>query len=162
MMLRRTLMTGIACMALANCSTITQSVTLETAKPYLIDLIGAISAAAQAYVSGPLPLPFSPLNRGTVELLTSDLQMLLQAINGAVSATDVKSLALQVLAVVNQLVPFVGPFLGPAGPVIPIAVAVITAFVQALPAPPDAPPTPPAALHAKAMTYRPQQHQESP
>jgi hypothetical protein len=140
-------------LVLLGCSTTpggTPSVSLDMAKAYLDDLVNAVSAAAQAYLAGST----TNINSATVAALVADLQALNSAVQSITDVTNIKSISLQILAAVNQVVPFVAPFLGPAGPFVPLAIAVIQAFVQSLPAPPDAPPQPPAQLHAKAMTYR--------
>lgn len=150
-MLRRNLLlaSALAPAFLIGCaSTTSPTVSLQMVQAYVSDLVNAVSAAAQAYLAGS-----SESNSPLVSSIVSELQTLNTTIQGLTDPTSVKSAALEVLAAVQQIGPFIAPFLGPAGPFIPLAVAVVEAFVQSLPAPSEAPPQPPAALHRMAATY---------
>lgn len=154
-MLRRSLLSTAAAVAvlplLVRCAGTPGAVTLGQAQAYLADAVNATLAAAQAYlVSTPKP---SAAVAATVTDLMAKLEAAQAALNGVTAVPDWKTGALEALAVLQQLSPMVGVFLGPAGPFLPVAVAVILAFIQSLPPPADAPVVPPAALHAKAMEY---------
>jgi hypothetical protein len=141
---------------LARCAGTQGAVTLEQAQAYMTDASGAVLAAAQAYLAST-----PPPNVGTadaVRALMANLEAVRQALSGAVAVADWKAGALEGLSLLQQLSPLVMVYLGPAGPVIPVAIAVIQAFVDALPPPADAPVVPPAALHRKALEYRPHHH----
>lgn len=144
-------LTALLPLAFARCANMTTpTVTLDQAKLYANDLILALSAAADTYVTSP-----GAKNIPLVLEIESDLQQLKSAIDSVESVADARSIVLQAIAFCQQLTPIVLPFLGPAAAAVPLALAVLQAFVQALPPPPEAPPTPPAALHAKALQYRP-------
>lgn len=141
----------IPVVALVDCTGTQGAVTLDQAKAYLTDAVGATLAAAQAYlVSTPPP---TAQVAATVKDLMTKLEAAASALEGVVAVVDWKAGALEALAVLQQLSPMVAPFLGAAGPLLPVAIAVVMAFVQSLPPPADAPVVPPAALSRKAAEY---------
>jgi hypothetical protein len=151
MISRRYLFPLPALLLLARCGASgSASVTLAQAKAYADDLINALSAAAQSYLAAP-----SAANKALVTSIVTDLQQAKVAIDAATAESDARGIALQIVALAQQLVPLVVPFLGPAGPYVPLAIAVIQAFIASLPPPPAAPPAPPAALHEMGLRYHP-------
>jgi hypothetical protein len=155
---RRTLLSAAALALplpfLAACGLTSSGATpLAMAKVYADDLANAVSAAANIYLAGP-PKP-TAANAALVGQLVDGLQQARAALDATTEASDAKGIVLQVIAGVQQLVPLVTPYIGPAGAYIPLAIAVLQAFVQSIPAPPDAPPTPPASLHRAALKYHP-------
>jgi hypothetical protein len=129
---------------------------LEQAKVYADDLANAVSAAATAFLAGP-PKP-TAATTAMVNDLVNGLQKARAVLDATTATSDAKAIAQQVIAGVQQLLPMVSVFLGPAAPYIPLAIAVVQSFINAIPAPPDAPATPPAALHRAGMAYHPHAH----
>lgn len=156
MMNRRRLLLSaapLAPLALLGCATTSSGVTLDMAKLYLDDTVNALLAAASVYQVGP-PTP-TPENWALVQDITSSLETLRDSFDKVQVASDARGIALQILPLLNSLLPIVAVFL-PAGlpALIALGIAVITAFIQSLPAPTNAPPEPPAALHDASATIK--------
>ena len=136
---------------LASCANQAQAATtLAQAQAYANDLNGALQAAGQSIVNT------GKLAADQVAQATQDLVSLAaanSAFQAAQAASDVKSIALQVLSFLQRLSPVLAPFTGGAAPFISIGIAVIQAFINGLPLPAGAPPSPPAALHRAALAW---------
>jgi hypothetical protein len=126
-------------------------VTLAQVQVWATDAIDAVSAAAQTYLASPV----TAANKALVTTIVADLQTAKAAITAVVNVSDARSIALEVVAFIQQIEPVVAPFLGSAAPYIPVAIAVLQAFIAGLPLPPDASTSPPVELHRMALRYHP-------
>lgn len=154
---RRTLLSASAVtlgMALTGCtgSTASSQVSLDQVKAYLDAGVLALEAAAQQFEAGPPPP--SAANLALVQQIAASLETSKASLDTITVPADYKTGLLEAVALMQQLSPLVGSFLGAAGPYLPLVFAVAQAFVASLPPPADAPPTPPAALARKGLEYR--------
>jgi hypothetical protein len=130
---------------------VSAAVSLAQVQAYAGDLVNALSAAAQTYLTLP---SVTATDKVLVTTIVADLQQANTAIAAVVNVTNAQSIALQIVAFATQLEPLVLPFLGAAAPFVPVAMALLQAFIQSLPAPPATPVTPPVQLHSMALKYR--------
>lgn len=150
---RRTLIAAapLAALAVAGCAFFKNpqgGVTLDKAKAYASDLNGALHQAASVFTASPQA---TADQKALVAKVLADLDTANAAFQAAQVVTDAKSIAQQVIAFAQQIVPIVAPFAGAAGPYFALALAVLQAFVADLPS--SAPTTPPAALHRAALAW---------
>lgn len=144
-------MFAFAGLGLAACNTSSSQTSLAQAKAYMDAGVAAVLAAAQQYLMGP-PAPAAAMSQAVSDAMAK-LESLKTTLDTVTLVADWKSGAMEVLALIQQILPMVTPFLGAAAPYVPLAIAVITAFIASLPPPADAPATPPAALTRKAAEY---------
>ncbi len=155
-MLRRTALLTIPAglLALAGCSTTsgTSPMTVAQIKPWVDAVVGAAMAAAQTYLaSSPPP---TPANAAIVQGLITNLTTAKTAFDGLTDTATAQTTALQIVGLVQNLLPIVSGYFPPGiAADISLGLSIVQAFIAALPPPASAPATPPATLQRAAMAY---------